>query len=229
MGIITKNSDSLALIYGLCTVVLWSTVATAFTIALEYLPPAQLLLIASVTSFLFLFFLLIIQKKVGELLLCFKQTWRVSLVFGAINPFVYYLVLLTAYDLLPAQEAQAINYTWAIMLSLLAVPILKQRFTYKDFFAAAFCYFGVLFIATKGHPFTLEFSNPKGVLMALLSTVIWALYWLLNAKDTRPSVIALTLNFMCAIPMVWLYCWFTDAQTSWPIEGVVGALYIGFF
>jgi hypothetical protein len=34
--------------------------------------------------------------------------------WAALNPFLYYLVLIRAYDLLRAQGAQAINYTWAI-------------------------------------------------------------------------------------------------------------------
>ena len=36
-------------------------------------------------------------------------------------------MVIKAYDLLPAQVVQPINYTWVITLSLLAVPLLKQR------------------------------------------------------------------------------------------------------
>lgn len=224
-----KNNNQQAIIYGLISVFFWSTVATAFSIALKHIEPAQLLLIASLTSFGFLLTLVLIKKQGKALLQEGRRSPKSSLFFGAINPFIYYLILLAAYDLLPAQEAQAINYTWAIMLSLLAVPIMKQRLTLNDVLAAACCYFGVLFIATHGHPFTLAFSNLTGVLMALLSTIIWALYWLFNTKDSRPSLIGLTLNFAFAIPMIFLYCWATDNLTNWPLEGIISALYIGLF
>ena len=88
-----------------------------------------------------------------------------------------------AYDLLPAQEAQAINYTWALMLAFLSVIFLKQKLTVKDIFAGIICYFGVLIISTKGEPFSLNFSNIDGVLLALLSTVLWSMYWIINTKQ----------------------------------------------
>ena len=225
----TEKNNQQAIIYGLISVFFWSTVATAFSIALRHIEPAQLLLVASITSFGFLMTLVLIKKQGQALLQEAKTSYKSSFFFGAINPFIYYLILLVAYDLLPAQEAQAINYTWATMLSLLAVPIMKQRLTLNDTLAALFCYFGVLFIATHGQPFSLKFGNLLGVAMALLSTIIWALYWLLNTKDKRPSLIGLTLNFAFAIPMIFIYCWITGNLSNWPLEGVLSALYIGLF
>jgi len=137
--------------------------------------------------------------------------------------------LLQAYNMLPAQEAQAINYTWAIMLSFMAVPILKQRLKPTDYVAAAMCYFGVLYISTRGQITSLEFSNGIGVAFALLSTVIWAMYWLLNTKDKRPSLIGLTLNFAFALPLITLYAAMTGELTHWNKEGLWSAVYIGLF
>jgi hypothetical protein len=54
-----------------------------------------------------------------------------SVGLGFLNPFAYYFVLLQAYDLLPAQEAQPLNCTWAITLSLLSVPLLKQPLRFE--------------------------------------------------------------------------------------------------
>lgn len=224
-----KSNNQQAILFSLISVFFWSTVATAFSISLRHLEPSQLLLIASITSFTFLLALVLIKKQGKALAEEARRSPKSSLFFGAINPFIYYLILLAAYDLLPAQEAQAINYTWAIMLSLLAVPIMKQRLNLNDICAALCCYFGVLYIATHGQPFCLNFGNLTGVLMALLSTVIWALYWLFNTKDTRPSLIGLTLNFAFAIPMIFIYCWLTGNLNNWPLEGVMSALYIGLF
>jgi drug/metabolite transporter (DMT)-like permease len=131
--------------------------------------------------------------------------------------------------MLPAQEAQAINYTWAIMLSFMAVPILKQRLKSADYVAAGMCYFGVLYISTRGQIASLEFSNAIGVAFALLSTVIWAIYWLLNTKDKRPNLIGLTLNFACALPLITLYACITGELAHWKKEGLWSAVYIGFF
>ena len=81
---------------------------------------------------------------------------------GVLNPLLYYLVLFEAYDLLPAQEAQALNYTWAITLSLLSVPFLGQKLSLQELGAIMLAYLGVLFIATHGNLLALEFSNTTG-------------------------------------------------------------------
>ena len=59
---------------------------------------------------------------------------------GLLNPFLYYLVLFKAYALLPAQQAQPLNYTWAITLSLLAVPLLKQQVRWQEWLALLVSY-----------------------------------------------------------------------------------------
>ncbi|MBR7888715.1 DMT family transporter [Marinomonas sp. A79] len=228
------SNNAKAMLFGLGAVLLWSTVATAFSISLRHLSPTQLLVIACSVSLLFLMALLAIKGEIAQLLFFAKQSWKSSLFFGAINPFLYYLILLQAYNTLPAQEAQAINYTWAIMLSFMAVPILKQRLKPADYLAAAACYFGVLYISTRGQIGSLEFSNLSGVGFALLSTVVWALYWLFNTKDTRPSLIGLTLNFAFALPLIVAFAAITgelqmSELTHWHHEAVLSAIYIGLF
>lgn len=227
MQSISNNTKAMA--FGLGAVLLWSTVATAFSLSLKSLSPTQLLLIACAVSLIFLLAALGYNGQLSQLRYHARQSWKDSLFYGVINPFLYYLILLQAYDLLPAQEAQAINYTWAIMLSFMAVPILKQRLTLADYLAAACCYFGVLYISTRGEITTLAFSNLTGVGFALLSTVIWALYWLLNTKDTRPNLIGLTLNFAFALPIILIFAASTGELTHWQPEGIWGAVYIGLF
>ncbi|MCB5161941.1 DMT family transporter [Marinomonas algarum] len=223
------SSQSKAMLYGLGAVLLWSTVATAFSISLRHFSPVQLLLVANLVSWVFLVGLITLRGEAKLLVKIGKHSLKSSLFFGAINPLLYYLILFQAYNTLPAQEAQAINYTWAIMLSFMAVPILKQRLRPADYLAAGACYFGVLYISTRGQISTLEFSNITGVGFALLSTIIWAMYWLLNTKDTRPSLIGLTLNFTFALPLVFLYAAVTGELDTWDQNGVWGAIYIGLF
>ncbi len=151
------------------------------------------------------------------------------LVLGAINPFLYYLVLFKAYDLLPAQEAQAINYTWALMLAFLSVPLLKQKLRFADIVAGIICYFGVLIISTKGEPFSLSFSNLEGVLLALFSTILWSLYWIFNTKSKADSVVGLFCNFLFATPIILTYLFLTQPIQIPNINGLLGAVYIGLF
>ena len=134
-----------------------------------------------------------------------------------------------AYDLLPAQEAQAINYTWALMLAFLSVIFLKQKLTVKDIFAGIICYFGVLIISTKGEPFSLNFSNIDGVLLALLSTVLWSMYWIINTKQKADPIVGLFASFLISLPIIIIYFLLTQPLVMPDIKGILAASYVGFF
>ena len=218
-----------AYLYGLGAVLLWSTIASAFKLSLRYLTPAELLLHATLTSSTVLFLLLAMQ---GKLSLFKSFSWcdlKVSMSLGLINPVLYYLVLLKAYDLLPAQQAQPLNYTWAITLSLLSIPLLGQKISRRELVAVVISYLGVVVISAQGDLFSLDFASPLGVALALVSTIFWALYWIFNTRDQRDPVYGLLLNFLCAMPMVLGYILLTEGLRIPPLKGLLGATYVGLF
>lgn len=212
------------MLYGLGAVGLWSTVATAFKWALASMRPIELMSVAALVSWLFITALMV---RRGELATALRRGWRTALWAGLMNPVVYYLVLFAAYDRLPGQEAMAINYTWALTMALLAVPLLKQRLTPLDLGAGLISYAGVWTIATRGDVFAVHFADPLGVALALFSTLLWALYWLLNRRDERAPLVAQWQNFTVALPVLWgLMAWQTGLQ--WHGWASLGAgVYVG--
>lgn len=223
------EKQSKAYLYGLTSVLLWSTVASGFKISLRYLSPVELLFYAACVSCCVLFLALLIQNKLHLLRLADRRVWKTSILFGLLNPFLYYLILLKAYDLLPAQQAQPLNYTWAITLSLLSVPLLGHRLRMLDLCAIGLSYFGVLIISTRGDLLGLEFDNMFGVILALGSTVVWALYWIFNTRDRRDPVVGLFLNFLCALPFIGGYLLISEGFRPLSLFGLLGAAYIGCF
>jgi len=223
------HNQKKAYLYGLLTVFFWSTVASAFKLSLKYLDYLQLLLYSSTVSILVLTGILLLQGKGRRLFSCSGRAYLRSLMLGFLNPFLYYTVLFKAYDLLPAQEAQPLNYTWAITLTLLSIPLLNQRIGVKDIVAVLVSYSGVLVISTHGHLLSFRFSNPVGAALALGSTVIWALYWIYNTKDDRDPVVGLLLNFVFGLPWVVAACLVFSTLWISNIRGLLGAVYVGIF
>jgi len=215
--------------FAIIAVLFWSTVATAFKISLTYLSPLELLFYSSLSSLFILGAIVIYQKKVPATLLHVKSQFSLVLVLGAINPFVYYLILFKAYDILPAQEAQAINYTWALMFAYMGVVFLKQKLSRADVLAGFVCYFGVLIIATKGNPLSLEFSSFNGVALALLSTILWSLYWIFNTKSKVDGVVGLFSNFLIGVVLMSIYITFKGGINLPNLQASLGAIYVGFF
>ena len=223
------KNQSKAYLYGLGAVACWSTVATAFKLSLGYFSPAQLLLVATVTSSILLLGILAWQGKLVLLSRSFKAKPGYFLLLGLINPTLYYLVLFQAYDRLPAQQAQTLNYTWAITLTLLAVPFLGQRIRKQDWLAIVLGHLGAIVIATKGNLLSLDFEDPLGVALALFSTLLWAGYWILNTRHQGDALVSLTLSFLLALPLVIIATalWSDFQLTAW--QGWLGAIYVGLF
>lgn len=223
------KSSNLAYVYGMAAVFLWSTVATAFKIALSYYTPLQLVFVAVLTSIIALAGILAWQKKLSLLKQQFLRRPAFYLVTGLINPFLYYVVLFKAYSLLPAQQALSLNYTWAVLLPLLAAPLLKQHLRKSDITAALIAYTGVFIIATGGDISGFSFDSPLGIGLALTSTLLWCLYWIVNTKDQGDPVVSLLLSFLIGLPFIAVTLVLTDTLPSFSLKAIFAGVYVGLF
>lgn len=223
-----------AYLYALAAVLAWSTVSTAFKLSLRHLTPLGLLMFSAACATLFLAAVNVIRGGRGKTGNTWKG-WKRSLAAGLLNPFLYYLMLFVAYDRLRAQEAQVLNYTWAIVLALLSVWILRQRFRVRDLIALCLSFLGVILISTQGRILSLQFDDPLGSLLAVSTSLVWAAYWILNMKDPRPAEGKLLLNFLIGTLATLIYAALRGrlnlAGLSTPEArlglGVLGALYVG--
>lgn len=218
-----------AYLYAIAVILIWSTVASAFKISLRYLDFIQLLFFASSVSLFVLFIVLVSQGKLMLLRTYSKKDYLLSGLLGFLNPCLYYAVLFKAYSLLPAQEAQPLNQTWAIVLALLAIIVLRQRITLKNIIALVISFVGVVIISTHGHVFSLKFSNVTGAILAVASAFIWALFWLYNLKDRRDVVAKLFLNFLFGTLFIIIIVLVTKVSLKPTLAGFAGAAYVGIF
>jgi len=210
-------------------VFLWSTVASAFKLTLRHLDHLQLLALSACFSCLALFALLLARGRIGDLGRCTALDLLRSLGLGVLNPFLYYLVLFKAYDLLPAQEAQPLNFIWPIVMVLLAAPLLGQAVTLRDMAALVVSFAGVVVIATHGRVFSWHMNSPLGVALAVGSSLVWSLFFLLNARDKRREEVKLFLNFLFGsiFALAAMAMWSSPPELRW--AGWGGALYVGLF
>lgn len=221
-------NNKLAYFYAIVAIIFWSTSAVAFKIALRFMDFIQLLFFSTLTSSIFLFVVLVINKKF-KLLFSFKIKEYLNSVFlGFLNPFAYYIVLLKAYSILPAQIAQPLNYTWPILLVILSVPLLKQKLSNKSVIALIISFLGVLLISSKGN-FSLKLDQPFGVFLASGSAIIWALFWIYNVKDKRNEILKLALSFFFSLFFISLAISLFSKFSLPNTKGIIAAIYIGFF
>src|SRR5659263_211529 len=189
------KKSSQAYIYAALSVILWGTIPTAFKIAISELSIVTMLGIATLVSMLVLFSILAATGKIKLLGEMSRQEILWSALLGLINPVLYYLMLLTAYSRLPGQVAQPVNMIWPVILVFLSMPILHQRIPARSFAALLISLAGVYIISSQGAPLSPGRSDALGVTLALASGVLWALYFVLNVRDSRDEAVKLFANF----------------------------------
>jgi drug/metabolite transporter (DMT)-like permease len=216
-------------VYALAAIFLWSTVASAFKLTLREIGVVELLFVATLVSFATLLVYVLATGRVKAIRDWSTADWLGSALLGALNPFTYYLVLFRAYDLLPAQEAQPLNYTWPIVLVLLSAVFLRQRLRARSVAAMLISFSGVAVISTRGNLTALEFTDVEGVALAVGSSLLWAAYWLLTLRSRRDQLLKLAVNFFFGSVYIVILAVATDAFDVLTLAGVGGAMYVGVF
>ena len=146
----------------LLAVLFWSTVGSAIKITLRYLNFDNLLFWSVLGGIFVLGVLNQLGKNPLRFRLLSRKAWLSSAVMGFLNPFLYYLVLIKAYQLLEAQVAGTLNYIWPIVLVLFSIPFLGQKIKARAVVAIFISFFGILIISTGGHPFLLNYLRFTG-------------------------------------------------------------------
>lgn len=218
-----------ATIFALITVLFWSTMSSAFKLSLSWFSYDWLLLWAVGFGWAGLMIQSLLNGNIKQVFPKDKQYWLKSAILGLLNPFGYYLILFKAYELLQAQEAGVLNYSWPVILTLLSVPLLGQKISLKAFIAILISFSGLWVISTKGAVLSLEFSSPLGVMLAIGSAFLWALYWIINLHDKREAVPKITLNMGFGLLYMLIYITLFNRWQAVNIQGVIGSAYIGLF
>lgn len=223
------TTQNKAYLFAGTAVLMWSTVGSAFKLTLTLISPIQMLLYASFVSILVLFIILIIQKKLPVLFSSNLNDLLHSALNAFLNPFLFYIILFNAYNLLLTQEAMVLNFTWPVTLTLLSILILKQKIGWKSFLAIFISLIGIIVIATKGDVLSFKFSNITGVILALGSTIIWSFFWIINIKDKRDEVVKLFLNFSFGFIYILITAIIMKVIVIPTWRAIAGAVYIGLF
>lgn len=216
-----------AIILGSTAVMMWSTVATAFKIALAQMTPYTMLTVAATTAMTVFALWLTVSRGWKPVLGITSRMWLRYAMLGLLMPLTYYLMLFKAYDLLPAQIAQPVNYTWPIILVLLLRVFKQTPIPAWKFIGMGVSLGGVVVISSGGDAGGVPFS-PLGLLLTVGSALLWGLFWLFtdDLKSRVAEPLTLFLTFMFGSAYLWLgHLWVPMPPLS---QSALGAgLYIG--
>ena len=216
-------------IYALSAIILWSTVATAFKFSLEQYDFIQVLFISSATASFVLLLINIFQNNFKSINNNNKKEIVKSILSGILNPFIYYLVLFKAYDLLPAQMAQSLNYTWPIVLVIFTAIIYKYKLKLKTYLSLLFGFLGVIIISFKGNFNIPTDISTIGLILAAGSSIIWASFWIINSRIKLKNEMKLFISFFMGFLLISLALFIFSELPKYESKAFLSAIYSGLF
>lgn len=224
------KEDTKAIIYACIAVLSWSTVATSFKIALMHLTHYEMLLIASCTTLVIFTLLMTFQRKWKLVAGLTPRQWGLFAFLGLLNPVAYYLVLFKAYALLPAQVAQPINYAWPIVLLVLLALFAHQPIPPKKYIGMFLSLGGVALISIGSGNISDAGISTTGLLLAALSAILWASYWIVNnkLKDKVDGSVTLFMSFLFGTCYLLAGMCGTEVNIS-TLPGILSGMYVGCF
>ena len=234
--------QSRAVIMASFVVLAWSTVATAFKIALSGMSTVLLLLIASLVTLIISFIGVVRGGEWKTVSASLKDVREVafSMLMGLLNPFLYYLILFKAYSLLPAQIAQPINFSWQIILILLLAIVMKERLKAITMLGVTVSFAGVILLSTNNSASIDGVLSIAGIVLTIVSTFIWASYWILSLKSKDGPVAGLFKNFFFGTLYLLIFVAISPASLSFngnsilsgnlpALKPLIAAVYTGCF
>lgn len=224
------KDEQKSIVYACLAVLSWSTVATAFKIALSYLSHFEMLWVACLTSWIIFAILLTFQRKWTLVFQLSGKQWGYFAAMGLLNPVAYYLVLFTAYELLPAQVAQPINYAWPIVLLVLLAVFAGQPIPPKKYIGMFVSLAGVALISFGSGSAGDMHVSVEGLLLAALSALLWATYWMINNKNKNQvdGSVALFVTFLFGSIYLSVGALVTGVEIH-SVPGILSGMYVGGF
>lgn len=223
------RQNNKAILYAGLAVLSWSTVATAFKIALRYLTHFEMLLVASCTALVIFTLLLIFQRKWQIIRTLSVKRWLFFALMGFLNPVAYYWVLFKAYDLLPAQVAQPINYIWPILLLVLLALFAHQPIPARKYIGMFISLSGVVSISLGAGGIGGAAISVFGLFLAFLSALLWASYWMITNKNQQTdSVVSLFMCFLFGTLYLLIGASVVGVHLT-SLSGILSGIYVGCF
>lgn len=149
----------------------WASTAAVSKLLLVSLDNLQVLFFSTFFASISLLVISCISGRFAVIKTYTIRDYAIFAFMGFVGVFLYRFFLQAALLLMPAQEAFIVNYTWPIMVVVLAWIILKERMTWRKIFGLLLSFIGVAIVITKGNFSALNFSI-DGVIFALLGATV---------------------------------------------------------
>ncbi len=175
-------------------IAIWGSFAAINRLALNTLDVFQVTFYTFAFALLSLTIWMAAGKKFSLLARLSARQWFWLLVLSVFS-FLYNFLYSLSLSLTNPVTASSINYLFPVFITLLAVPINRERMTLGKGISVLLGFAGMVLIVTNGDFSSLKIDSIPGVLLALTASLCWALFSTLG-KMAEVDIVA--SNFVYA-------------------------------
>lgn len=223
------KNDTTAYVYAAAAAILWGSTAAVIKLLGIRLTGIQILFYTSFIATVSLFVIVATQKKLKRLS-CYKTKDYVRFAYMSfLGVFAYYVLLYTALQQVPGQQAFIVNYTWPIWVIIFAIFILKERFSIEKFLAILLGFIGVVMVVSEGNAHFLHKISWHGNGLALLAAVSYGLFSVLSKRNDEEKLTSTMFYYLFAFMYVCFYLLFFSSLHLPTLKETAGLLWLGIF
>jgi len=216
-------------LYAMISIFLWSTTATVTKLLLGDLNSIQILAVASLFAFVFLFIINLIKRNLKELKNYKLKDYLQISIIGILGTFLYKLFLYVGIDKLEASQAFIINYLWPIMTVVFACIILKEKMTMRKVIAIILSFIGVIIVTAKGDLLNVGKESITGAMYCVLAAVSYGLFAVLNKQKGYNQYLSMMLFYLVSFIISLIYIVSYKNTIVLQVNQLIGLAWIGVF
>lgn len=178
----------------LLLIVIWGSFAAINRLALNTLDVFQVTFFTFSIAFVSLTVWMLAAKKFPLLCRIAPRQWFWLAVLAVLS-FLYYFLYSLSLSMTNPVTASSINYLFPVFITLLAVPVNRERMTVGKLLSVLLGVAGMVLIVTGGDFTALKIDSVPGILLALGASLCWALFSTLGKQAEVDIVVS---NFVYA-------------------------------
>ena len=195
-------TQKFGIILCLICVILWSLIPVVAKIGQINMDHHSFLFWSSLTSFLTLFFLVLLKNNPKIIINSIKSLKEgVYLIFlGLLGTYIYYLLLYYGYKTANGIEVLILQYTWPIFMVFFSIIFFQENISKRKLLGLIIGFLGVFIALTKGnffHP-DLIHVNTISMFLVILGSMCFALFSVLSKNLKKDALVLNTFYFFIA-------------------------------
>lgn len=215
-------------LFALLAVAMFATLGTGFKMAVTRMSSYSVVVWIAIWATLTLFCFLVQEKRVGSIVVEFRQRPFFFPVAGIVGLGVQQFLCLKTYEYIPASQAVILHYTYPLMMLLLSWLLFREKSDWWAFCCVVLGFVGVFVLVSAGGGVG-DLRLSIGVAVALGTAFSFALFCVL-IKHASFSVTP-GMFLMNLFGMMFLLCLLPLYPMQWSISGTDMLLmaYLGIF